>query len=100
MHQGPQLPGMLSKLSGLFSTLQGSMVPAGLGTTGFPGQPVGPEAGNGLSGQDPSMAPLDGAGQGDGQDPGWRFSDMMQVGRLPVCAQYYLSEFWGCGRCS
>ena len=25
------------------------------------------------------MAPLNGAGHGDGQDPGWRFSDMMQV---------------------
>ena len=90
MLQGPQLPGMLSKLSGLFSTLQGSMVPAGLGTSGFPGQPGGPEAGSGLPGQDPSMAPLNGPGQGDGQDPSWRFSDMMQVGgslfvRRAVC---------------
>ncbi|CAL5229296.1 g12594 [Coccomyxa viridis] len=80
--EGPQLPGMLSKLSGLFSTLQGSMVPAGLGPTGFPGQPAGPEAANGLPGQDPSMAPLNGAGQSDGQDPAWRFSDMMQYGSM------------------
>lgn len=58
------------------------MVPAGLGPSGFPGQPAGPEAANGLPGQDPSMAPLNGAGQSDGQDPAWRFSDMMQVNRL------------------
>ena len=83
---------MLSKLSGLFSTLQGSMVPAGLGPTGFPGQPAGPEAANGLPGQDPSMAPLNGAGQSDGQDPAWRFSDMMQVSIL----QFVQALFPGC----
>lgn len=60
---------MLSKLSGLFSSLQGNMPPAGLPTNGFPGQLSGHDhaAGGGLPGQDPNVAML---------------NDMMQVSGL------------------
>lgn len=84
--QGPQLPGMLSKLSGLFSSLQGNLLPSGLGPAGFSGQPSVPDQapGAGLPGQDPNMAMLTAPGQAEGSDaahnPAWRsFSDMMQV---------------------
>lgn len=84
--QGPQLPGMLSKLSGLFSSLQGNLMPSGLGANGFPGQSMPPEqaAGSGLPTQDPNLAMMASQGQAEGadagQNPSWRsFSDMMQV---------------------
>ena len=84
--QGPQLPGMLSKLSGLFSSLQGTIAPGMLGVGGFSGQPAAPDqaAGSALPTQDPNASALAGAGQGDGPEagpnPNWRpFSDMMQV---------------------
>ena len=84
--QGPQLPGMLSKLSGLFSSLQGNLMPSGLGANGYPGQSMPPEqaAGSGLPTQDPNLAMMASQGQAEGadagQNPSWRsFSDMMQV---------------------
>ena len=77
---------MLSKLSGLFSSLQGTIAPGMLGVGGFPGQPAAPDqaAGSALPTQDPNASALAGAGQGDGPEagpnPNWRpFSDMMQV---------------------
>ncbi|CAK0787075.1 hypothetical protein CVIRNUC_010291 [Coccomyxa viridis] len=83
--EGPQLPGMLSKLSGLFSSLQGNLMPSGLGANGFPGQSMPPEqaAGSGLPTQDPNLAMMASQGQAEGadagQNPSWRsFSDMMQ----------------------